>query len=204
MIEIEVDGAKRKLSDGAALLDALPGLPALCHDARLAPLGTCRLCLVEVDGQDRPVAACMTPAAPGMRIRTHTEALEAGRREALRLLARQLPGDLPDSELRRWLDRYSIAPGAHNPRDPALVDDSHPYLAVDMNLCIACYRCVRICADVQGQFVWRAQGRGESLRIVAGEGVPLGESECVSCGACSDTCPTGAIADRQVPMTVDS
>ncbi len=203
MIEFEIDGARRNLNDGATLLDALPDIPALCHDARLAPLGTCRLCLVEVEGQQRPVAACMTPAASGMRIRTHTEALEAGRREALRLLARQLPGDLPESELRRWLDRYSIAPGAHNPRDPALVDDSHPYLTVDMNLCIACYRCVRICADVQGQFVWRAEGRGESLRIVAGEGVPLGESECVSCGACSDTCPTGAIADCHVPTVVD-
>ena len=203
MILIEVNGVGVSLPEGATLLDASPSVPALCHDSRLSPLGTCRLCLTEVEGHDRPVPACMTAAVSGMKVRTHTGALEAGRREELRLLARGLPGDLPDSDLRRWLDRYGIAPGAHNPSDPALVDNSHPYLAVDMNLCIGCYRCVRICDDVQGQFVWRAHGRGETLRIVAGEGVPLGQSECVSCGACADTCPTGAIADRYTSASIE-
>lgn len=199
MIEFEFDGKRVSLAEGAPILGALPNLPALCYDARLAPLGTCRLCLVEIEGQERPLPACMTPASAGMRVRTNVKF----QREELTLLARRLPGDLPDSELRRSLDRYGITPGTGNRHDPALVDNSHPYLTVNMNLCIGCYRCVRICADLQGQFVWRAHGRGESLRIVAGEGVPLGDSECVSCGACSDTCPAGAIADRHAPAVVD-
>ncbi len=102
MIQFKVDGRQVAVRDGATILEALPDLPALCHDARLAPLGICRLCLVEIEGHERPAPACMTAATAGMHVTTNAEAL----REELTLLARGLPSNLPDSELRRSLDRY--------------------------------------------------------------------------------------------------
>ena len=80
--------------------------------------------------------------------------------------------------------------------EPQLEDLSHPYIAVDMSRCIDCYRCVRICDEVQGQFVWHVRDRGVETRIVP-DGPTLLESSCVSCGACVDTCPTGALEDRR-------
>ncbi len=78
------------------------------------------------------------------------------------------------------------------------MDESHPYIHVDMSQCIYRDRCVRICAELQGQFVWSMHNRGEETAIVAESGVPLGQSSCVSCGACVDTCPTGALDGKQV------
>jgi formate dehydrogenase major subunit len=85
--------------------------------------------------------------------------------------------------------------GGHS---PALLDDSHPYIHVDMSQCILCYRCVRICEEVQGQFVWQLLNRGHETRIVPDSGTTLMESSCVSCGACVDTCPTGALEDKSI------
>jgi len=194
----------------AALREHGVELPQLCHDDRLQPQGGCRLCLVEVGGQPRPVASCSTPLAEGMEIRTHTPALEALRRTQLEMLAARYPAAAVEAEpqrpFHRWLRHYGIRAGAGcaEANAPALfADDSHPYLGIAMERCIHCDRCVRICAEVQGQDVWRPWQRGASRLIAPDHGATLVESGCVACGACADTCPTGAIHDWRSPLAAE-
>ncbi|MBK5292282.1 MAG: formate dehydrogenase subunit alpha [Acidobacteriia bacterium] len=203
-VRVTINGTPAELAAGLTVLEAVDKvgirLPALCHDPRVKPSGNCRLCLVEIVGHEQPVASCHTGLSEGMQIRTHTPELEAGRKAILELLARRYPADAlrrwPDNPFHQWLRHYGL--GGGTPERTAAIDDSHPYIQVDMMRCIYCDRCVRICAELQGQFVWSMRNRGEETAIVADAGVPLGQSSCVSCGACADTCPTGALADRQV------
>lgn len=176
-------------------------IPTLCHDARLKPIGSCRMCLVEIDGKSRPVPACNTPLTEQVSISTHTPALENERRMILRMLARDHPGEALEQSSKKPFYRQAVQYGLsekdfNGPDEPHLVDDSHPYIHVDMSKCITCYRCVRICEEVQGQFVWQILNRGHETRIVPDSGATLGESSCVSCGACVDTCPSGALEDK--------
>lgn len=133
-----------------------------------------------------------------MVIDTHTPELEAERRMLLTLLAERYPRDamerFPEKPFHRWLRAYDVVPGATS--TAAVPDDSHPYLHADMARCILCTRCVRICDEVQGQFVWHALGRGDTTYIVPGTAPTLRDSACVGCGACVDTCPSGALEDR--------
>jgi len=199
-----INGQPAEFAPGLTVLEALEKagihLPTLCHDPRVKPSGNCRLCLVEIHGHERPAASCQTSLSEGMQILTHTPKLEAGRRTILQLLARRYPDEAlrqwPDKPFHQWLRHYGVACGAAEPKVAA--DDSHPYILVDMSRCIYCDLCVRICAELQGQFVWHMRNRGERTRIVADADVPFGSSTCVSCGACSDVCPTGALEDKQV------
>jgi formate dehydrogenase major subunit len=203
MLRLTVNGRPCEVREGGTLLEAanaaLADVPTLCDDPRLEPIGACRLCLVQVAGWTRPVTACNTRAADAMRVQTDTPEIEAARRTILRLLARQYPaapvGRFPDKPFHRLLRRYGLAAEAGREPSPPQVDDSHPYIHVDMSQCVHCLRCVRICSEVQGQFVWRVWGRGDTDRIRP-DGDNLLESPCVGCGACVDTCPTGALEDR--------
>ncbi|NOK10212.1 formate dehydrogenase subunit alpha [Corallococcus exercitus] len=202
MLRVTIDGQPRECAPGTVLeaLEALGvGVPALCNDSRLAPVGACRTCIVEVEGHERPVAACTTPLVEGMVVRTRSPGVEAQRRVLLRLLASEYPAEAvarhPDKPFHRALREYGLDGEARGEHRPELRDDSHPYIHVDMSQCIRCYRCVRICDDVQGQFVWRVWNRGADTRILP-DGPSLKESSCVSCGACVDSCPTGALEDR--------
>ena len=206
MLHVVINRRPHELSDGGSILDALRTvgirLPALCHDERVAPSGACRLCLVRVKESAMPVAACTTPLGDAMEIDTDTPELEEVRRSLLEMLARGYPANalqqFPDKAFHRAIGAVRLT--EHIPGrmpSPDLEDLSHPYIRVDMERCIDCYRCVRICAELQGQFVWHVRGRGLGTRIQP-DGPHLLNSSCVSCGACVDTCPTGAIEDRSV------
>ncbi|MFI5384618.1 MAG: formate dehydrogenase subunit alpha [Fimbriimonadales bacterium] len=226
MPRLTINGHEHDCPEGATVLDAIRALdidiPTLCHDERLKPYGGCRLCMVEL-GDGRLASACTTPAADGMHVQTHSKAVETQRKTNLQLLAQSYPADEPlseDVQFQRYLLQYGIQPKGG--RCQEFKDDTHPYLKVDMDKCVYCYRCVRICDEVQGQFVWRAWNRGDKTRILPALGVrqalgaidsggaiahsaksfahsqSLLESDCVSCGACADTCPSGAIIDRAV------
>jgi formate dehydrogenase major subunit len=205
MLRVTIDGATHEFDGEQSILDAAgtigTEIPAVCHDPRVAPTGACRVCVVRVSGSERPVSACTTPIADGMAVETSGPELESLRAELVRMLARSCPGATHrashDDAFADLLRRYQVAPVESAP-DPMLVDDSHPYLAVDMNRCIACFRCVRICAELQGQFTWRIWERGAATRVAPESGSTLLASSCVSCGACVDTCPTGALEDRTV------
>ncbi|HEX7331309.1 MAG TPA: molybdopterin-dependent oxidoreductase, partial [Pyrinomonadaceae bacterium] len=206
-MKASINGQPYQFKDGLSVLEACRSasikIPTLCHDQRLKPIGSCRMCLVEIDGKSRPVTACNTLLADGMSISTHTPALENERRMILRMLAQDHPGEAlnesPGKPFYQQALRYGLSEsdftGSH---EPHLVDDSHPYIHVDMSKCITCYRCVRICEELQGQFVWQIINRGHETRIVPDSGTTLLESSCVSCGACVDTCPSGALEDKSI------
>ncbi len=203
-VSVTINGVAREHDEGATLLDAMKAagvdVPHLCHDDRLAPIGACRLCIVSVDGFGRPVTACNTPVRDGMAIHTHTPELEALRRTNLSLIADRYPLTIADDEpglaFGELLATYKVSAGGQIP-DTVFRDESHPYLAIDMERCIHCYRCVRICEQVEGADVWQVWGRGAETAVAPRDRLSLLDAGCTSCGACADTCPTGAIADKR-------
>ena len=207
MIRATINNRVYEFADRITILDAARSvgidIPTLCNDPRLKPIGSCRMCLVQVEARPDPLTACVNQLADGMVISTHTPALERERKMLLRMLAQDHPADVfqrfPDKQFHHHSLRYGLSEsdfeGAHKPE---LLDVSHPYIHVDMSQCILCYRCVRICEEVQGQFVWEVTSRGHETRIVPDSQTTLRESSCVSCGACVDTCPTGALEDKSI------
>ncbi len=201
-----------EFADGLTVLQALRAVhldvPTLCHDERLQPCGECRMCLVEITqhGQMRFATACNTPLADGMQFATHTAALEDERRSLLAMLASgyqtEVINRFPAKPLHQLFRQYDLLEACYGAADESLRDVSHPYITVDMARCIDCYRCVRICDEVQGQFVWEILNRGAETRIAPsnkdGTAANLLASACVSCGACVDTCPSGALEDQSV------
>ena len=199
-----VDGQPQQARSGDTILALLQGLgispPALCSDPRVQPGAHCRLCCVELQGLDHPVTSCNTLVAEGMHIVTRSPALERYRHQLLEWMAQSCSSaDLqrhPDKALHRELLRHGLTPGEAEPPPRGAVDESHPLIRFDPSRCITCYRCVRICEELQGQSVWHALGHGAGVHMVPDSGGTLATSSCVGCGACVDTCPTAALLDR--------
>ena len=176
-------------------------IPALCYDKRIPPASTCRLCLVKVDKSTNLLPACSTLITEGMKIDTHLPEIEEYRKDILRMLSKDYPlsavGSYPEKEFHKLLTTYQLAKELNNDK-PVTIDRSHPYINVDMSRCISCFRCVRICDKVQGQFVWHIINRGADIKIISDSKSSFSNSSCVSCGACAETCPSGAIDDRVI------
>jgi len=183
-------------------------IPTLCDAPNLEPFGSCRVCSVEVgmteDGPTRTQASCHTPVMPGSYIYTDTEKIKKLRKNIIELVLTDHPLDCLTCEVNNNCELQTVAArvGIRDVRYPEgknhlarQKDLSHPYMTMDLSKCINCYRCVRACDEVQGELVLSMSNRGFDSKIVKGNDVTFFESDCVSCGACAQACPTSAISD---------
>jgi len=183
-------------------------IPTLCDDSRLESFGSCRVCSVDValqaDEQSKVMASCHTPVAEGMHIQTQSDSIQKLRKNIIELVLTDHPLDCLTCESNNNCELQDVAAdvGIREVRYKNAVDHSHykkdkshPYMRSDLSKCINCYRCVRACDEIQGEFVLDIQGRGFDSKIIKGQNLSFDDSACVSCGACAQTCPTAAISD---------
>jgi len=212
---LTMNGQEVPFTEGETLFEVSERLraevPSLCYDDRLDPFGGCRLCVVEVEGQRNPVASCTTRAVAGMRVTTRSPALERHRRTLLELVTSENPRAAIDplrgaasQQLDQLRTRYQVDghrfAGAHSGRSRH--DDDNPFILRDYDQCISCYRCVRVCAEQEGDYAISVRGRGFDTKITVEFDGRLDDSACTYCGQCVQTCPTGALADRKALRAV--
>ena len=211
-VQVEIDGLPATVKAGTSILRAAResgvDIPKLCATDSLKPFGSCRMCLVEVEGRKGYPASCTTPIEAGMKIRTQTEALAQLRRNVMELYISDHPLDCLTCAANGDCELQDMA-GAVGLRDvrygmdgknhlDAPVDASNPYFQFDASKCIVCSRCVRACDEVQGTFALTIQGRGFDSKVSSGIDEDFLDSECVSCGACVQACPTATLMEKSI------
>ena len=217
-ISLEIDGEMITVQAGTSLMRAAVEagiqVPKLCATDSLEPFGSCRLCLVEIEGRKGFPASCTTPAEAGMKVRTQSPKLQELRKGVMELYISDHPLDCltcsanGNCELQDMAGvtglrevRYGVGNqkgGAHHLDSKK--DESNPYFTYDASKCIVCNRCVRACEETQGTFALTISGRGFESRVSPGQDQPFMESECVSCGACVEACPTATLQEKTVIM----
>jgi len=209
-VSLTIDGENVSVPEGTSVMAAAATrgvkIPKLCATDSIEAFGSCRMCIVEIEGRRGTPASCTTPAEDGMVVRTQTERLKKLRRGVMELYISDHPLDcltcaangnceLQDAAGEVGLREVRYADGANHLKDEK--DESNPYFSYDPSKCIVCYRCVRACEEVQGTFALTASGRGFDSRIASGPTDFL-SSECVSCGACVQACPTATLIEKSV------
>jgi formate dehydrogenase alpha subunit len=204
MITLTIDGIEVAVERGASILEAAEKagvrIPTLCHDKRLIPFGACRMCVVELKGRRGLIPACFNPARNGMEVLTNTPAVVDARRLQLQLLLRHHPLDCPvceaggACELQNLVMDYGVEDLPFSREAPILpVDRRSHFIKRDMNRCVLCGCCVRICNEVQGVNELSFVSRGIRTEISTDFGRPL---DCEFCGQCVSSCPVGALVNK--------
>ncbi|RWM75022.1 MAG: formate dehydrogenase subunit alpha [Mesorhizobium sp.] len=222
-VTLTVDGFTVTVPEGTSIMrasmEAGIAIPKLCATDMVDAFGSCRLCLVEIDGRNGTPSSCTTPVTPGMVVHTQTGRLKDIRRGVMELYISDHPLDCltcaanGDCELQTQAGvvglrdvRYGYegdnhvfkkSDGAENFKWMAK-DESNPYFTYDPSKCIVCSRCVRACEEVQGTFALTIEGRGFESRVSPGMHQLFIDSECVSCGACVQACPTATLSEKSV------
>lgn len=211
-IKLKINGKDATGTKGQTVLDVCKAndvyVPTLCHCEGLKPVGGCRLCIVEIEGQRRLNTACTTPATDGMVVTTESPRLHDLRKRTLELLFSERNHICPfcPASGKCELQQAGYNHGITFVRYPYLlprleIDNSHPYFAQDHSRCILCSRCIRTCDELVGAHTLDLSSRGSMTLVAADNGVPLGESSCVSCGMCVEVCPTGSLFDKLTNRT---
>jgi len=212
LVTLTIDGREVTVPEGTSVMRAAAlseiKIPKLCATELLEAFGSCRLCLVQIEGMKGLPASCTTPVAQGMKVRTQNKQLADVRRGVMELYISDHPLDCltcpanGHCELQDMAGvvglrevRYGYA-GANHLEAPK--DTSNPYFTFDASKCIVCSRCVRACDEQQGTFALTIQARGFDSKVAASQDVSFMDSECVSCGACVQACPTATLSEKSL------
>jgi len=211
-VTLSVDGFEVTVAAGTSVMRAaaLAGIavPKLCATEQLDAFGSCRLCLVQIEGMKGYPASCTTLVAPGMKVTTQNQKIGELRRGVMELYISDHPLDCLTCPANGHCELQDMA-GAVGLREvrygyegenhlQAKKDESNPYFTFDASKCIVCSRCVRACDEVQGTLALTVQGRGFGSKIAASQDDSFLDSECVSCGACVQACPTATLSEKSL------
>ncbi len=224
MVTLTIDGFDVTVPEGTSIMRAAAeigiSVPKLCATDSVDAFGSCRLCLVEIEGRNGTPSSCTTPVAPGIKVHTQTSRIKQLRRGVMELYISDHPLDCltcaanGDCELQDMagavglrdvrydaVDTHFRAKNTSGEANPQWLpkDDSNPYFTYDPAKCIVCSRCVRACEEVQGTFALTIEGRGFDSRVSFGAKTDNAlASDCVSCGACVQACPTATLSEKSV------
>ncbi|MFL9711817.1 formate dehydrogenase subunit alpha [Methylobacillus sp.] len=211
-VTLEIDGMQVTVAKGTSIMraamEAGVSIPKLCATDSLEPFGSCRLCLVEIEGRRGYPASCTTPVDEGLKVHTQTPKLADIRRGVMELYISDHPldcltcsanGDCELQDMAGAVGLREVRYGYDGENHLAAGKDiSNPYFQFDASKCIVCSRCVRACEETQGTFALTIQGRGFDSKVAAGNFDNFLDSECVSCGACVAACPTATLMEKTV------
>jgi len=211
LVTLEIDGFKVTAPVGTSVMRAAASIgieiPKLCATDSIEPFGSCRLCVVQIEGGKGMPASCTTPVAEGLKIVTQNKKLADVRRGIMELYISDHPLDCltcsanGDCELQDMAGAVGLREVRYNPIEThlnAAKDESNPYFSFDPSKCIVCSRCVRACEETQGTFALTIDGRGFDSKVSPSQNQDFMDSECVSCGACVQACPTATLMEKSV------
>jgi formate dehydrogenase major subunit len=212
LVTLTIDGREVTVPEGTSVMRAAAlsdvQIPKLCATEQLEAFGSCRMCLVQIDGMKGLPASCTTPVAQGMAVHTQNKQLADVRRGVMELYISDHPLDCLTCPANGHCELQDMA-GVVGLRDvrygyqgenhlDSKKDESNPYFTFDPSKCIVCSRCVRACDEQQGTFALTIQGRGFESKVAASQDESFMESECVSCGACVQACPTATLSEKSL------
>jgi len=212
LVTLTIDGVEVEVPEGTSIMRAAmevgTQIPKLCATDMVESFGSCRLCLVEVEGRNGTPASCTTPVADGMVVKTQTNRLKQLRKGVMELYISEHPldcltcsanGDCELQDMAGAVGLRDVRYGYEGARHPNPgIDASNPYFTYEPSKCIVCSRCVRACEEVQGTFALTIAGRGFSSVVSPSMEEAFIDSECVSCGACVQACPTATLNEKSV------
>jgi formate dehydrogenase major subunit len=211
LVTLEIDGFQVTAPAGTSIMRAAASIgieiPKLCATDSIEPFGSCRLCVVQIEGGRGMPASCTTPVSEGLKVVTQNQKLADVRRGVMELYISDHPLDCltcsanGDCELQDMAGAVGLREVRYNPVEThlnAAKDESNPYFSFDPSKCIVCSRCVRACEETQGTFALTIDGRGFDSKVSPSQNQAFMDSECVSCGACVQACPTATLMEKSV------
>ncbi|KAF1083805.1 putative formate dehydrogenase [Sporotomaculum syntrophicum] len=209
LVKLKINGKDVEAPAGSTILQAAENsgisIPRLCYYPDLSPMGQCRLCVVEVEGNTLLPASCVTPISAGMVIHTESPAVIEARKIILELLLANHPQDcmtcdkMGDCRLAEYAYQYGVRDSRFvGEKHNYAVDESNPFIIRDLNKCIQCGACVRACEEITGKDNLSYMYRGYNRKVTTADDVSYVDSDCVFCGQCVAVCPTGALTEKQI------